>query len=121
MGSKIELRDVQHLWIQFDPPNEDYREVIIDKEQDVRVCDQRTVVKVRFLKNRIRDVLIDDTFITTPRGIHVGIDDIKDILKDQLEREPTVAELESCRDCLDRDVGQWVIDNVQWFLKNEMP
>ena len=65
MGMKIEMRDAQHLWITFNPAKGDPREVIIDQNSDVRICDGQTVVKVRFAKDKpqILDVLQDDIFL----------------------------------------------------------
>lgn len=61
---KIEMRDSRHLWIVFNPL-QDAREVIIDQEKDVRICDGKSVVKVRFKKDGhfIKDVLQDDIFM----------------------------------------------------------
>ena len=60
---KVEMREDRHLWIEMDDPAKGFRQVIIDKEQDVRICDGRSVVKVRFTEKKIRDVLVDDIFV----------------------------------------------------------
>ena len=60
---KVEMREDRHLWVQVDPTKGDFREVIIDKERDVRINDGHTVVKVRFEGKKIKDVLVDDIFI----------------------------------------------------------
>ena len=63
---KIEMREDKHLWITFEPAKGDPREVIIEKDVDVRICDGRHVVKVRFKEahpTRIGDVLVDDIFV----------------------------------------------------------
>ena len=60
---KVEMREDRHLCVEMDPAKGDFRQVIIDKEQDVRICDGRSVVKVRFAEKKIRDVLVDDIFV----------------------------------------------------------
>ena len=60
---KVEMREDRHLWVQFDPSKGDWREVIIDKEKDVRIGDGHAVVKVRFEGKKIKDVLVDDIFV----------------------------------------------------------
>ena len=60
---KVEMREDRHLWVQFDPTKRDWREVIIDKEKDVRINDGHTVAKARFEGWRIHDVLADDIFV----------------------------------------------------------
>lgn len=60
---KVDMRDSQHLWITLNITEGDCREVIIDKEKDVRICDGSHVVKVRFKNKKIQDVLIDDVFV----------------------------------------------------------
>lgn len=56
---KLELNE-QHLWVPFG----DRREVIIDKERDVRICDGRHIVKVVFDPGgSICAVLVDDLFV----------------------------------------------------------
>ena len=62
---KVEMREDRHLWVQFDPTKGDWREVIIDKEKDVRINDGQTVVKVRLEGKKIKDVLVDDIFVWT--------------------------------------------------------
>ena len=62
---KVEMRENRHLWVQFDPTKGDFREVIIDKENDVRINDGQTVVKVRLEGKKIKDVLVDDVFVWT--------------------------------------------------------
>lgn len=61
------MRKDRHLWVTFNPAEGDPREVIIDQEKDVRICDGQHVVKVRFEKVaqkwRIKDVLVDDVFV----------------------------------------------------------
>lgn len=60
----IDMGKNRHLWVVFNKDGSDKREVIIDKEKDVRVCDGHHVVKIRFIEgtNQIRDVLVDDVF-----------------------------------------------------------
>ena len=60
---KVEMREDRHLCVQVDPTKSDWREVIIDKERDVRINDGHTVVKVRFEGKKIKDVLVDDIFV----------------------------------------------------------
>ena len=60
---KVEMREDRHLWVQFDPTKRDWREVIIDKEKDVRISDGQNVVKVRFEGKKIKDVLVNDIFV----------------------------------------------------------
>ena len=59
---KVDMADQQHLWVQLDP-REDRREVIIDKEQDVRICDGCFIVKVCFTGSKISSVLVDDVYV----------------------------------------------------------
>ena len=62
---RIEMRDSRHLWIVFNPQLQDAREVIIDQEKDVRICDGKQIVKVRFTKDGhfIKDILVNDVFV----------------------------------------------------------
>ena len=60
---QFDMKDLQHLWVTLDVSKGDRREVIIDKEKDVRVCDGRHVVKVRFRGEILLDVLVDDVFV----------------------------------------------------------
>ena len=60
---KVEMREDKHLWVTLGHPSEDPREVIIDQDRDVRICDGRTVVKVRFKGKKILDVLVNDIFV----------------------------------------------------------
>lgn len=60
---QFDMKDLQHLWITMDMTKGDHREVIIDKEKDVRICDGSHIVKVRFKDGKIQDVLIDDVFV----------------------------------------------------------
>ena len=60
---QVDMKDSQHLWVTLDMTKGDRREVIIDKEKDVRVADSSHVVKVRFKDKKIVDVLIDDVFV----------------------------------------------------------
>lgn len=62
---QIDMKEDKHLCIGLGRPSEeDDREVIIDKEQnDIRVCDGHHVIKVRFIKNRMIDVLVDDILV----------------------------------------------------------
>jgi len=62
---KVEMREDRHLWVQTDPAKGDLREIIIDKETDVRINDGQTVVKVRFQDKKIRDILVNDVFVWT--------------------------------------------------------
>ena len=60
---KVEMREDKHLSITFNPQQGDPREIIIDAGRDVRICDGHHVVKTRFDKLRIKDVLVDDVFV----------------------------------------------------------
>ena len=60
---KIEMRDVKHLWVTVNPALGDHREVIIDTDRDVRICDGQTVVKVSFQRKRISAVLVNDVYV----------------------------------------------------------
>lgn len=60
---KIEMREDRHLWVTINPAKGDRREIIIDQQKDVRICDGKHVVKVRFDGKRIKDVLVDDVFV----------------------------------------------------------
>jgi len=64
---KVDMRENRHLWVQLDPApaKGDFREVIIDKERDVRICDGQNVVKVRFQDKKIHDILVNDIFVWT--------------------------------------------------------
>jgi len=62
------MREDRHLWILFDPGKRDFREVIIDKERDIRINDGHTIIKVRFEGKRIRDILVDDVFVWQREG-----------------------------------------------------
>ena len=58
------LEDVRHLWINL-LGEEETREVIIDREEDVRICDGSHVVKVMFTSNgKIATVLVDDIIVS---------------------------------------------------------
>jgi hypothetical protein len=57
---------IQHLVIEFDPAHGDYRQVIIDSQNDVRICDGKTVVKVRFKDKKVLDILWDDMVLNKP-------------------------------------------------------
>lgn len=62
---KVEMREDKHLWITFNPQQGDPREIIIDADKDVRICDGQHIVKIQFDSNlqRIKDVLVDDIFV----------------------------------------------------------
>ena len=60
---QFDMKDLRHLWVTLDVSKGDRREVIIDKEKDVRVCDGVHVVKVRFRGEILLDVLVDDVFV----------------------------------------------------------
>ena len=62
---KIELRDQKHLWVTYNPAQGDCREIIIDEEhKDIRICDGKKVVKVRFNEaNLVKDILVNDVFV----------------------------------------------------------
>ncbi len=76
------MRDDKNLWIRFKPkvsPQEmkalgwkpDLREIIIDVDRDVRICDGETVVKVLFHGKKISGILKDDVFLVraTPKTL----------------------------------------------------
>jgi hypothetical protein len=76
----VEMREDKHLTIHFNPGKGDARQVIIDEDaRDIRICDGKHVVKVRFSmapsglgylsqairhKNELQDILVDDVFVT---------------------------------------------------------
>jgi len=60
---KLEMGGICYMTIDFDPAHGDYRQVIIDSQQDVRICDGHSVVKVCFAESKIRDILQDDIFM----------------------------------------------------------
>lgn len=71
---KIEMRESKHLWITYNPAKADSREIIVDEEKkDIRICDGKHIVKIRFVKKPfpdnsvqihvIKDVLVDDVFV----------------------------------------------------------
>jgi len=107
---KVEMREDKHLWITLGHPSEDPREVIIDADRDVRICDGHTVVKVRFAEKKIRDVLVDDIFVwrrdEERKGLIIKVEDIKDVLAGFLGREPTEEELSAFLGYLEKDVPQ---------------
>ena len=45
--------------------------------------------------------------------------DVKENLKSSIDREPTEAEVDALIKVMERDHGQWMLDNVSWYLKNE--
>ncbi len=57
------MREQHHLWVTTNITKGDRREIIIDKEKDVRICDGQHVVKIRFEDKKIKDVLVDNVFI----------------------------------------------------------
>ncbi len=57
------MREQNHLWVTTNITKGDRREIIIDKEKDVRICDGQHVVKIRFEDKKIKDVLVDNVFI----------------------------------------------------------
>ena len=59
----IDMREQHHLWVTTNITQDDHREIIIDTEKDVRICDGQHVVKIRFEDKKIKDVLVDDVFI----------------------------------------------------------
>ena len=59
----IDMREQHHLWVTTNITQGDHREIIIDKEKDVRICDGQHVVKIRFEGKKIKDVLVDDIFV----------------------------------------------------------
>ncbi len=59
----IDMREQRHLSITTNITQGDAREIIIDKEKDVRICDGHHVVKIRFEGTAIKDVLVDDIFV----------------------------------------------------------
>lgn len=93
MGPKIEMGDAQHLWITFNQAKGDPREVIIDQNRDVRICDGRSVVKVRFVKDKpqILDVLQDDIFLK-PVLMQEFFHDVERVLSHSLQ--PEIGDLE---------------------------
>jgi len=80
------MREDKHLWITFNPAKGDPREIIIDQDKDVRICDGRTVVKVRFSKEgQIVDVLQDDLFLGYVPPLSQFYHDIERILSHSLQ------------------------------------
>ena len=57
------MGDSQHLWVTLDMKKGDERQVIIDKGNDIRVCDGSHVIKIRFKDRKMIDVLVDDKFV----------------------------------------------------------
>jgi len=63
------------LWVTFDLPYQDRREVIIDKAKpDIRICDGQQVVKVTFnqVTKRLSGVLVDDLYVWKTTTIRKG-------------------------------------------------
>jgi len=106
MGMKIEMRDAQHLWITFNPAEGDPREIIIDQDKDVRICDGRSVVKVRFKDKQILGVLRDDIFLQPAPLIQEFYHDVERVLSHvlqtpgSLDHESKAAEIIQARDNL---------------------
>ncbi|HUV51906.1 MAG TPA: hypothetical protein VMW64_02375 [Dehalococcoidia bacterium] len=67
---QIDMRADLYLWITFNLPEQDRREVIIDKAKgDVRICDGQHIVKVtsnQFTK-QFTSVLVDDQYVWTAK------------------------------------------------------
>jgi hypothetical protein len=64
LGAKIELRDQKHLWITYNPPKADIREIIIDEEKgDVRISDGHVVIKVQFKDCKLNSILVNDNVV----------------------------------------------------------
>lgn len=66
----IDMMEQRHLWITTNITKGDAREIIIDREKDVRICDGEHVVKIRFEDKKIKDVLVDDIFVYPHRPTH---------------------------------------------------
>jgi arsenate reductase-like glutaredoxin family protein len=47
--------------------------------------------------------------------------DIRDTLKEYLERDPTDAELKAFIEYLEIDVGDWIKTNVETFISDKLP
>jgi arsenate reductase-like glutaredoxin family protein len=47
--------------------------------------------------------------------------DIRDTLKEYLERDPTDAELKAFIEYLEIDVGDWLKTNVETFISDKLP
>ena len=62
------MRNSQHLWITLDESKGDHRQVVVDKDRDIRVCDGSLIVKIRFDKKKIKDVLVNDVFCYVGEG-----------------------------------------------------
>ena len=63
----VDMRTDKHLVVNFDAPN-DKRGVIIDKdEQDIRLYDGQTIIKVTFNHEtkKANAVLVDDIYMWT--------------------------------------------------------
>ena len=60
----IDMREQRHLWVTMNIPQGDPREIINDGEKDVQICDGQHVVKIRFEWNAIKDVLVEDVFVS---------------------------------------------------------
>jgi hypothetical protein len=57
------MTEQSQLWVTINITQGDPREIIINKEKDVRIGDGQHVVKIRFEGKRIKDVLVDDMIL----------------------------------------------------------
>jgi len=59
----IDMKDETQIWVTINITEDDPREIIINKEIDVRVGDGQHTVIIRFEGKRLKDVLVDDMII----------------------------------------------------------
>ena len=115
MGMKIEMRDAQYLWVTFNPAKGDPREIIIDQNRDVRICDGRSVVKVRFAKDKpqILDVLRDDIFLHPVPLIQEFYHTVERVLSHSLQ--PEIGDKERIKEVTDaRDNLRKLMRRMGW-------
>ena len=60
---RIEMRETKLLVVTINPQKGDPREIIIEPERDVRICDGEHIVKVVFKGQHIESVLVDDIYV----------------------------------------------------------
>ncbi|MDG6906834.1 MAG: hypothetical protein JRN20_13720 [Nitrososphaerota archaeon] len=57
--------------------------------------------------------------MTDTEGIVIAKDEIKDALREKLDRDPTKEELNLFREFCVVDIGDWLSDNAKSFVTNE--
>ena len=57
------MKEETQIWVTINITQDDPREIIINKEKDVRIGDEQHTVKIRFEGKKLRDVLVDDMII----------------------------------------------------------